>query len=154
MGSYLELVKRAKQQAAVSKNGPEIHCPPYAVNAINALSLEESPGGEPEIHCPPYAVNAINAVSPDKDLAGVDAVVDGFRRRFALELALANIPVNARLYFADATGLPCVPEAAVSWAWDGGPTWFKVADYPLPPLRMVLGRHYKGCCPQRRLVIV
>jgi hypothetical protein len=41
-------------------------------------------------------------------------------------------PPGARLYFGDAAGRPCAAEHANHWTWEGGPTWFKVADRPIP----------------------
>jgi hypothetical protein len=126
MTSYLDLVKRAKSQLIRR----EVAGPPCDKSDI---SDKRPSAPTPEIHCRPCDKSDKSDKSPDdRDLAGVDAVVDQFRRRDALERALASIPPTARLYFADAAGLPCVREAAVSWAWDGGPTWFQVADHPPP----------------------
>jgi hypothetical protein len=41
-------------------------------------------------------------------------------------------PPGARLYFGDVSGNPCEPDRADHWTWEGGPTWFKVSDYPIP----------------------
>jgi hypothetical protein len=41
-------------------------------------------------------------------------------------------PAGARLYFQDDRGRPCEPAAAYMWTWDGAPTWYRMAEHPIP----------------------
>jgi hypothetical protein len=42
-------------------------------------------------------------------------------------------PPGARLYFGDIHGRPCTAaDKADHWCWEGGPTWYKVAEHPVP----------------------
>ena len=41
-------------------------------------------------------------------------------------------PAGARLHYADDRSRPCSQAEAVSWTWEGAPSWFRTAKHPVP----------------------
>jgi hypothetical protein len=106
-------------------------------NGTNGSNGTTAPGTDGETA---LGTDADRPVPDDPDLAGVDEVVDLFRQRYPLESA--QPPPGARLYFGDKNGLACDRDLADHWTWEGGPTWFKVADYPIPFCEMLRARQH------------